>query len=98
MQAKNTIKKLFIISLLLIITWLFTSCDYKEEDTKTKEITTNSEKETESGNFKKIKEGEEIITVESSIWTWTIENTNISPNWGGSAKGWTETWKNPLNL
>ena len=102
MKAKNKIKNIFVILLLIIMIWLFTSCEYKKEDTKTKEITTNSEKKSEkkieSGNFKKAKEWEEIITVESSIWTWIIENANISPNWGGSVKGWTKTWTNPLNL
>jgi hypothetical protein len=115
MKAKNTIKKISIFTLFIIITWLFSSCDYsKKDNTKTKNTNTSIEtsknlentsnvtptiKEAKSGRFKKIKNGEKVISIEETKTdAKEIKDATESSSWGGWAKGWTVTGANPLNM
>ena len=50
MKAKKTIKNIFVLLLTIIITWLFSSCDYnKGVNTKTKKINNSIVKDPENG-------------------------------------------------
>jgi PBP1b-binding outer membrane lipoprotein LpoB len=72
---KNLIKKIISIFIILIITWLFSSCNYtkKENKNKTKTNTSIVDKKSTEKEAKKS--------------MWKIKDANISKHWAWSARG-----------
>ena len=87
MKAKNLIKKIFILLLIWLFTWLFSSCNYSKKEIKTN---TNTKIENVSKGSNNKKEDKKSF--------WNIKNTNISNYWGWSAQWWKKTKENPLGI
>jgi len=73
---KNLIKKIISIFIILIITWLFSSCNYTKKENKNKNEISSVDKKTEK----------KATTATKTMWK--IKDANISNHWAWSAKWW----------